>query len=540
MKILIVDDETGVHDQLRSSVPWSTLGWDIVGDAYDGEQACSLAQELQPDIILTDIKMPLMDGLSFMAWLREVNFAGKVIVLSGYGDFEYSRTAFLLDVFDYLLKPVNEAELLGVLSKAAEQIQHESKTKINQIDQRAVSNKGFVLMQDEFLTNIVSGTIRDENEMFVGVDPLSVSLPESKFTVIVVQLVDSEVKVQQTYGGNRPVFYFAVRNILQEWLAMESGVVFRNLTKTHEFIILYPDESKNAEKSHWLVQRIHSGLSSFLRVNARFGMSSVKQRPKAIPDAYLEAHQTIEGLQINSGHYCAQYVSGKVQSTAVHTEKPPQWQHLHRLLESLLETGTLPPNVNLLENLDEALSEPVIGQMSGVEMRKTVSLFVDCIEKGFRKPIEPLLVSIHQVKMNLNDWNLQQAWALLKAIISYVQEESNGDKTLKSGKQIIEIVKKYVVDHYQSVSLEEISQRFYLNKNYFCSLFKSVTGENFTEFLTYVRMEQAKWQLIHTDKKMYEIANFVGYEDQRYFSKVFKKYSGVQPSEFRSNSQLGG
>src|SRR3954462_14312789 len=83
MKILIVDDEMGVHDELRSLVPWTTLGWEIVGDAYDGEQASRLVVELQPDIIITDIKMPLMDGLTFMEWLKEGSFAGKVIVLSG-------------------------------------------------------------------------------------------------------------------------------------------------------------------------------------------------------------------------------------------------------------------------------------------------------------------------------------------------------------------------------------------------------------------------------------------------------------------------
>lgn len=537
MKILIVDDEKGVHDHLRSSVPWTALGWKIVGDAYDGEQACRLAEELQPDIILTDIKMPLMDGLMFMEWLKAGNFPGKVIVLSGYSDFQYSRSAFLLDGFDYLLKPMNEAQLLGVLSKAAEQIEKESKTKNDQIDQRAVLNKGIVLMQDEFLTNIMSGTIRDENEMFVGVETLPVSLPESKFTVIVVQLVDSEVKVQQTYGGNRQVFYFAVRNILQECLAKQAGVVFRNLTKTHEFILLYPDDSRNTERSQWLVKSIHGALSSYLRVTAHYGISSVKQRLKAIPDAYLEAHQCVEGLQLNNVPYWAQYVSGK---TPAQTDQPVHWRNLQRLLESLLETGTLPPNVNLLQNLDEALADDVMGQMSGTVMKQAVSSLVDCIEKGFRKPIEPLLVSIYQVKIYLNDWNLQQAWFLLKNIVSYVIEESTGDKTMKSGRQIIEIVKKYVVEQYQSVSLEDISRRFYLNKNYFCSLFKSVTGENFTEFVTRVRMERAKWLLTHTDRKTYEIAGLVGYSDQRYFSKVFKKYSGMQPSEFRTSKQEEG
>ncbi|WP_276353766.1 helix-turn-helix domain-containing protein [Cohnella caldifontis] len=537
MKILIVDDEKGVHDHLRSAVPWTTLGWEIVGDAYDGEQACRLAQACQPDIILTDIKMPLMDGLMFMEWLKAGHFRGKVIVLSGYGDFEYSRSAFLLDGFDYLLKPVNEAQLLGVLSKAAEELEKESRTIIDQIDQRAVLNKGIVLMQDEFLTNIISGAIRDENEMFVGVESLPVSLPEGKFTVVVVQIVDSEIKVQMTYGGNRNVFYFAVRNILQECLGQQDGVVFRNLTKKHEFILLFPDESRNAERSQWLVKSIHAGFSSFLRVNARYGISSVKQRLKAIPDAYLEAYQSVEGLPLDNGPRWAQYVSGKPPAAAA---MPDVWGEFQRLLESLLETGTLPANVNLLQKLDQALSDEVLGKMSGTMVKQAVLSLLVAIEKGFRKPLDSLIVSMHQVRSELNDWNLQEAGRLLREVVRDVIEEWTGDTTMKNGRQIIEIVKKHVFEHYRNVSLEEISQRFYLNKNYLCSLFKSATGENFTEFVTRVRMERAKWLLTHTDRKTYEIAGLVGYSDQRYFSKVFKKHTGKQPTEFRIDNQEEG
>lgn len=537
MKILIVDDERGVHDHLRSAVPWTTLGWEIVGDAYDGEQACHLVQACQPDIILTDIKMPLMDGLMFMEWLKAGHFPGKVIVLSGYGDFEYSRSAFLLDGFDYLLKPINEAQLLGVLSKAAEELERQSRTIIDQIDQRAVLNKGIVLMQDEFLTNIISGAIRDENEMFVGVESLPISLPEGKFTVVVVQIVDSEIKVQMTYGGKRNVFYFAVRNILQECLGQQAGAVFRNLTKKHEFILLFPDESRNAERSQWLVQSIHAGLSSFLRINARYGISSVKQRLRAIPDAYLEAFQSVEGLPLRNGPRWAQYVSGQPTAAAA---MPDVWGELQRLLESLLETGTLPANVNLLQKLDLALSDEVLGQMSGTMAKQAVLSLLAAIEKGFRKPLDALIVSIHQVRSELNDWNLQEAGRLLRNVVSDVIEEWTGDTTMKNGRQIIEIVKKHVFEHYQNVSLEEISQRFYLNKNYFCSLFKSATGENFTEFVTRVRMERAKWLLTHTDRKTYEIAGLVGYSDQRYFSKVFKKHTGQQPTEFRTDNQKEG
>jgi two-component system response regulator YesN len=216
---------------------------------------------------------------------------------------------------------------------------------------------------------------------------------------------------------------------------------------------------------------------------------------------------------------------------------PPYWEALYRLVESLMETGTLPGSVNLLDKLDEALSDDALSRMSGHELKKSVTLFLDKIEQRLRKPNGHLILPIHQARLHLNEWNIQLLRSLLRTIIGELKDGTSGDQTLKCGRQLVELVKKFAVDHYKNVSLEEISQRFYLNKNYFSSLFKSVTGENFTEFLTRTRMEQAKWFLAHTDRKTYQIANLVGYDDQRYFSKVFKKYEGVQPSEFRSQQQ---
>ena len=110
---------------------------------------------------------------------------------------------------------------------------------------------------------------------------------------------------------------------------------------------------------------------------------------------------------------------------------------------------------------------------------------------------------------------------------------ATGEPKAKSGKQLVEAIKSYIDANYRSVSLEEIAQRFYLNKNYFCSLFKGVTGESFIEYLTALRMEQAKRLLTESELKTYEIAERVGYGDQRYFSQVFRKHTGLQPTQYR-------
>jgi two-component system response regulator YesN len=129
MKVIVVDDESAVHEQLNKLIPWTELGWEIVGHAYNGEEARRLTERLRPHLVLTDIRMPITDGLGYLEWLKGSGYSAKVIVLSGYGVFEYSRTAFKLDAFDYLLKPIQEAELLTALGKAVERIRQESKKR---------------------------------------------------------------------------------------------------------------------------------------------------------------------------------------------------------------------------------------------------------------------------------------------------------------------------------------------------------------------------------------------------------------------------
>ena len=213
MKILIVDDEEAIHEQLKACIPTEALGWKIVGDAYHGEEACRLVEQYQPDIVITDIKMPLLDGLSFMEWMKKRDFKGRVIVLSGYGDFQYSRPAFLLDAFDYLLKPLQEVELVRTLMKAVEELAIDSHRKIEQINEKAVLNQGIVLMRDELLSQIIAGRIKDEFDMFVRAEQLLIVLPESKFYTLVIHLIEYlDEHIQDRYGGMD--LFFTMRHVI--------------------------------------------------------------------------------------------------------------------------------------------------------------------------------------------------------------------------------------------------------------------------------------------------------------------------------------
>lgn len=537
MKVLIVDDEASVHEQMKNVIPWEALGWTIIGHAVNGEEACRLAASLRPQLILTDIKMPLMDGLSFMEWLKQSDIHAEVIVLSGYGDFEYSRPAFLHGAFDYLLKPLNEADLLQILSKAVEKIRKDSNAKVVQINEKAVLQNGLTVLQDEFLTSTADASEADENELIVQAAELSVLLPESGFYAVVVKLFDFDERVNERYGGDRNVFYFAARNIIKETIDYYSpSVVFRHLSKSNEFIILFNSPMRNDDKLQSLVNKLHRSLVHFMRVNVKLGLSSFKNRISKLPEAYREGAHAIESMLLSEQESVGTFSRGEktLQSTSSSLSQMSVWKEITLLFDLLLEYGTLRDGEQLKIKLEEAFGENNLSKISGFELKLAISAILDKIELKAKNRDIALMVG--EGKSKLSELKIQQMKALLQRMVTYMLDLSFSETRTKSGKQLIEVIRKYVQEQYRTVNLEHISQTFFINKNYFCSLFKSVTGESFMDYLTAVRIDQAKRLLLESELKAYEIAEQVGYKDQRYFSQVFKKATGVQPTQYRQQT----
>jgi two-component system response regulator YesN len=531
MKVIIVDDESAVHEQLQKMIPWEELGWEIVGHAYNGVDARWLTQTFGPNLIITDLKMPLMDGISFMEWLKNSEYTAKVIVLSGYGDFEYSRSAFLLNAYDYILKPVNAAELLSTLVKAVEQIHLESDTKANRINEKAILNQGLTLMQDEFISQIVNASLVEENEIFVRAEQLMIALPDNGYVSIIVKFMDIEDGLHRRYEGDRTVFYFAARNIIQETIGHSTAVVYRNLQRTNEFLFLFPCSEKTVNLATSVLRRLHSSLIKGLQVKVKMGISSPKQRITKLSTAYTEATHALESLRLGDDEYIGYYGNTEGQAVISGSVGDLQWKEMGLLLDILLDGGALHAGELLLGKLDEAFQEETLLLMSGSEMKKEVTLLLTKIQLYSTE--EQLQLLIKETKIGLEELKIIQVTASLRKIVEALLRSAAGGTKAKSGKQLVEVIKQYMDNHYKTVSLDEVSQRFFLNKNYICSLFKNVTSFSFVEYLTALRMEQAKRLLEVSDLKTYEIANQVGYTDQRYFSQVFRKYTGHQPTQYR-------
>lgn len=540
MKVLIVDDESAIHEQLRTCIPWRELGWEIVGHAYNGEEARLLTEKHRPDLILTDIRMPLMDGLSFMEWVRRAELPAQIIVLSGYGEFAYSRSAFLLEACDYLLKPVNPTELLQALGRAVDYIERESKALTDRIHQRAVLSQGLTLMQDEFVSQIIGAALTDENEILIRAEQLKVALPEFAYAVAVVKFIDIDEQVALRYKGDRSAFHFAARNVIRESLGASSGAsVFRMLQASNEYVCLYPMEGRKIGELETALLRLHAALSHCLKIHVRLGASSVKQRVDRLAAAYGEALSALESLRWEEPVPVALYGRRDEPARPDESGWTDSWDELGLMLDLLLETGGVRDEALLLQKLEESFAERTLSRMRGSDIKKASIRLLDKMQAGAgaREDIRQLA---EEARVCVQEMKFHQAKELLRATISRLLVLGEERRMAKSGKQLIHVIRKYIDEHFRTVTLDDIAQRFYLNKNYFCTLFKTVTGESFMEYVTARRMEHAKRLLEVSDLKTYEIAEQVGYADQRYFSQVFRRYTGMQPTQYRALRKTGG
>lgn len=536
MKVLIVDDERSVHEQLKQIIPWEELGWRIVGHAYNGEEAKCMTADRMPHLIITDIKMPLVDGLGYMEWLQASEVAAKVIVLSGYEDFEYIRPAFKNGAIDYLLKPVQQAELLIVLGKVVEQLNEESRAMEKEINEKSVLNMGIVLMQDQLMSEIIEGSLQEENEMIVRGEQILLQLPERGYYVIVASLTDFDKHVNSRYEKDRFSLYYAVRNVLTECLK-ESGLkgdVFRNLQKSNEFLLLVTVDTGESIQIDEMLRRLNDSIQPAVRLMVKLGVSLRKTRLEHLRVAYREGVEAIESLKLGE--------AGGIAYSKMVGEIPPErrmelsyWKELREMLELLIKTGSLRDQDALLSKFEQAMKDEALMTLSGIELKQAFRSILKAFE-ALPQEDTTVLTLLESVKASVNELRIDQLKQQTREMLEYVLQNYNNDLTSKSGRQLVGTIIQYTTDYYRTVTLEEVSNKFYINKNYFCSLFKSETGESYLEFLTKVRMEEAKRLLKDSDLKAYEIAELVGYSDQRYFSQVFRKHTGMKPTDYRKAS----
>lgn len=531
--IIIVDDEGEVREGIKKNINWAEYNFELVGDCENGFDAMEIVDKLKPDIVLTDICMPFVDGLELTKYIMDKYPQTKVIILTGYDEFEYAQNAVKYKAYDYILKPITANELRKILCKLSKELDLE-KEKLEDFNRlKLLLNESLPLVKERFLNRMLIGKQTDNkiNERF---EQFNIKLAGNVFIALAIDLDDNEntnsdIALPET---EEELLHFAVYNICETILSEPgNGVSFQNSNEKTVIILAGDDNLNLHDRAVKTAEEIKQTVEKHLKLTVTVGIGMCCSSIGDIHHSYKYAESAVD----------YRFLLGKNRVISINdiegkkSEKPTFNKEWRRKLVIAIKTGTISEIDSITSKLVENLKESYeFIEKSYYQIQKIVIHIIGALNELDVSETEVfgkeggLLTEVYTMKTleEIEEWLKN----LCNRASCYLTGKRN-DNSLIHAKR----AEEYIRDNYRdpNISLNSICKHLLMSTSYFSSVFKNHTGQTFIEYLTKVRMEKAMELLKISDMKVYEISEEVGYNDPHYFSLIFKKIFGTAPSEFR-------
>jgi two-component system response regulator YesN len=517
-KVFLVEDEIVTRENIRDNVSWEADGFEFGGEAPDGEVALPLLQAIKPDVLITDIKMPFMDGLELSRIVREKMPEVKIVILSGHDEFEYAQQAIKLGVVEYLLKPVSAHDLHQVLQKLSAELEQEEKEHESlellwgQIEQNQAA------LRERLLLHIVVGAVSPA-EMAEQTQLLNLNLTGRWYLIVVVRIELSDPRQRFNYPK-----YEKIHQIVQSVVEGDPDIFL--LKKDWEELVLvfksYTRDILEGDKERTIDQIKQQSAGTDCRLV--IGCGSPEKQLVDISRSFIEAI-----LHIQEQSRAAEPESGLEKSEWLWAEKPA--------VEEYLKSGTKADfdnffDTRILPLARTAVKSHIIKVYLFMDVLLATARFVIHLG-GDVLQILPEFQNIETVLSYIKtiDQIRDCTRRILHSGLEFRERSVNSPQT-----GMIEQAKEYIDRHYTDpgLSLSEVAAHINHSPSHFSTLFSQVTSQTFKEYITQIRLKKAKELLRSTAQTSSEIASQVGYIDPHYFSSVFKKKIGLSPKEYRN------
>lgn len=534
IKVLIADDEKWVRVTIKNALPLEKLDLMLIGEASSGLEALKLSLELKPDILITDIRMPGLNGLELIEETKNQLPYLKTIILSGYDDFEYAKKGIQLGAFDYLLKPVNRENLMNVLSKVKDVLAEENK-KIEMEKALKIQYEALMLhARDKFLNEIIKDDSYHTDEIKRQFASFNIALKLYKFGVITTSIDEYVTKIKTLYRYDKQIVLSKYKKIMDKIVKRYfKGIAFFNINVENEVILIYNQDSKIDLQYIQNVLLISNKITK-RRLNIVFsaGVSSQDFRVNKLSQLYSEASTALKYKMI--------YGKGSINFyTHIYNIKTKDFHISKDILNEIVFNMELLNEYNVSTIINNTFELVSNCRETSPEIIKSAfwELIIDTYSNLCCKTLT--INSLYEFKCS-SVYEEFKRLDTLEDINEYIKKlfSSILNNHLKKGQtqsqNTIDIAKKYIDTHYfMDITLVLISGYVFLNPTYFSELFKKETGQNFSEYVTNLRLEKAKELLKDTGLKIYEVCESVGYSNTKYFCKLFKRFTGKTPSEYK-------
>lgn len=538
-RIILVDDEEEVRQSIIRKINWTEAGFEVVGDAENGEDALEKVEALEPDLILTDIRMPYMDGLTLAERVRLKYPSIKILIFSGYDDFEYAKRAIKLNVTEYILKPVNVEELTAILKRIKTNLDEEIEQKRNVSLLRENYIKSLPILREQFLNELVSYPMSMENveDRIREYDiPL---LGAKKWVAAAIDIEPEEIKEGAVLPlhKEKDLIPISVAQIVEEKLMnyCRCAIVTSARTSESEIAVIAAIDEDNSQTGLIdVLGDICKEARKILEVPITIGIGHGCQALSDISSSYKSAVDAL-GYKAIVGYGSTIYINdvepvsggklefdGKDEAELVAAIKFGPREKIEGAVQSVIDKMS---DAKVHFRQCQAYMLSVSSRI--VQMIQQYDLdMAQLLEEGDDHEDTFAIIPRMQKKEDFGQWLLSAA---LRMNLVMNQERDN------TMKQVIQKAKQYIMDNYQDpdLSVEKICRHLHMSPAYFSTMFKKETGQAYIAYLTEIRLNKAVELLNKTDDKTYIIASKVGYQEQNYFSYVFKKRFGISPTKFR-------
>lgn len=541
LKIFLAEDEVVVRETIKRMIPWEEFGFELVGEAADGEMALPLLLRQQPDLLITDIKMPFMDGLT-LARLAKKEIPGlKVVILSGYDDFNYAKQAIGIGVEDYLLKPITKNALIERLSEIRSRYEHEKIQKEYyekfQREMQAYEKNS----SRDFFEALVGGSM-DMMEVYKRAEKLGLDIVAEAYNVLIFTM-----NCDEDFSGQRDEY--------SSWEA-ESLELLENFFSGHSSAMLF----RSNIFSYGVLLK---GQRETIEENTRVCVDEIRKilsRQDGRREWFLAVGQSVERLsQIQKSYHTASrafsqrylYDENILYYDEMETMEHPGGQaetednaYLQKvdvnalnpaILQKFLSNGLQEETENFVKDYFYAIGqEPMESLVFRNYVILNVRFSVISFIKGLGCDTNEMESADTEEVLAESGKNMESAIAYAKKMISQaieIRDQNSGNKNRSILKTAVDFIDSHYMD--EEISLNTVANVANVSSNHFSALFSQNMGQTFIEYLTTLRMNKAKELLRCTGMRSSEIAGEIGYKDAHYFSYLFKKTQGMTPSDYR-------
>lgn len=525
--VLIVEDEMLVRMGIKNSIDWPKFGMEVIADVSEGKAAWEIYERESPDLVITDIKMPVMDGMELITKIRDKDNYTKILILSCLEEFELARKAATLGVSGYILKlsmSFDEIEeLLGKIKRELDKMDSEKKLKSAPTVDRG-------LLKEELFKNYIFYRLYSPESFEKQLEELRCRLKPSKLILCVMDLDEYE-RLQDTFRDEKgQLIKFSLLNVINEVLdSYERGEVFQDDNRRYVIIFTFFDkvsELKIREELNKILEHLIRVFRSFFNLPLSFGVSSIKAGYDRLNELYEEGNKALK-LKFFAGQGSILYWDAKIS--------PEQFEKslagLKALPMKLFDSGLLEDKhcAEMSKKINEVLAQCNIAKEQIIDCLCGL-IHLSASFKNLPEATGASAMASYLMKI-VGTETLESALDIVTSYFLHLNNAKN--KMITLSREIAEAVKLIQQNYDKEISVQQIAEKVGLSPNYLSSLFKKELNLNFIDYLNYIRVENAKRLLRETGMKSYEIAEKVGFSHDSYFSKTFKKMTGINPNEYK-------